>query len=165
MAKVVSEYLEQDLELSGVTGVEDRLQRLLVFGREFLVLLHGNSFAPNDESSQTFASHVRRSKRMGIIVQFQQNENVLESGKDDSEIWFYQKGADTVMFCWNWTIIPIRLESEANGKMSRIRARTTTCLESVDTNYQASSPDEIAIIRYTEEVGLKLAYRDRQSIV
>ncbi|KAJ5253978.1 hypothetical protein N7524_011158 [Penicillium chrysogenum] len=37
------------------------------------------------------------SKRMGIIVQFQQNENVLESGKDDSEIWFYQKGADTVM--------------------------------------------------------------------
>lgn len=33
------------------------------------------------------------------------------------------------------------------------------------TNYQASSPDEIAIVRYTEEVGLKLAYRDRQSIV
>ncbi|KAJ5882416.1 uncharacterized protein N7529_001088 [Penicillium soppii] len=37
------------------------------------------------------------SKRMGIIVQFQQDESVLESGKDDSEIWFYQKGADTVM--------------------------------------------------------------------
>ncbi|KAF7616585.1 hypothetical protein AFLA_004644 [Aspergillus flavus NRRL3357] len=33
------------------------------------------------------------------------------------------------------------------------------------TNYQASSPDEIAIVRYTEEVGLKLAYRDRQTIV
>ncbi|KAG2418834.1 hypothetical protein HFD88_001936 [Aspergillus terreus] len=33
------------------------------------------------------------------------------------------------------------------------------------TNYQASSPDEIAIVRYTEEVGLKLSYRDRQSIV
>ncbi|RAL02702.1 aminophospholipid-translocating P4-type ATPase NEO1 [Aspergillus ibericus CBS 121593] len=33
------------------------------------------------------------------------------------------------------------------------------------TNYQASSPDEIAIVKYTEEVGLKLAYRDRQSIV
>lgn len=32
------------------------------------------------------------------------------------------------------------------------------------TNYQASSPDEIAIVRYTEEVGLKLSYRDRQSI-
>ncbi|KAJ5778875.1 hypothetical protein N7457_006595 [Penicillium paradoxum] len=36
-------------------------------------------------------------KRMGIIVQFQHNENVLESDKEDSEIWFYQKGADTVM--------------------------------------------------------------------
>ncbi|GKZ37397.1 putative aminophospholipid-translocase [Aspergillus brasiliensis] len=33
------------------------------------------------------------------------------------------------------------------------------------TNYQASSPDEIAIVKYTEDVGLKLAYRDRQSIV
>ncbi|PYI29047.1 phospholipid-transporting ATPase NEO1 [Aspergillus indologenus CBS 114.80] len=33
------------------------------------------------------------------------------------------------------------------------------------TNYQASSPDEIAIVRYTEDVGLKLAYRDRQTIV
>ncbi|KAL4884044.1 hypothetical protein BJY04DRAFT_226291 [Aspergillus karnatakaensis] len=33
------------------------------------------------------------------------------------------------------------------------------------TSYQASSPDEIAIVRYTEEVGLKLSYRDRQSIV
>ena len=33
------------------------------------------------------------------------------------------------------------------------------------TNYQASSPDEIAIVRYTEEVGLKLSYRDRQSII
>lgn len=37
------------------------------------------------------------SKRMGIIVQFKQNGDILESGKDDSEIWFYQKGADTVM--------------------------------------------------------------------
>ena len=37
------------------------------------------------------------SKRMGIIVQFEHDENTLESGKDDSEIWFYQKGADTVM--------------------------------------------------------------------
>ncbi|OJJ43841.1 hypothetical protein ASPZODRAFT_73331 [Penicilliopsis zonata CBS 506.65] len=33
------------------------------------------------------------------------------------------------------------------------------------TSYQASSPDEIAIVRYTEDVGLKLAYRDRQKIV
>ncbi|KAF9891320.1 putative aminophospholipid-translocase [Aspergillus nanangensis] len=33
------------------------------------------------------------------------------------------------------------------------------------TNYQASSPDEIAIVRYTQEVGLKLSYRDRQTIV
>ncbi|KAJ5887675.1 hypothetical protein N7495_007716 [Penicillium taxi] len=33
------------------------------------------------------------------------------------------------------------------------------------TTYQASSPDEIAIVRYTEEVGLKLSYRDRQTVV
>lgn len=33
------------------------------------------------------------------------------------------------------------------------------------TTYQASSPDEIAIVRYTEEVGLKLVYRDRQNVV
>lgn len=33
------------------------------------------------------------------------------------------------------------------------------------TSYQASSPDEIAIVRWTELVGLRLAYRDRQSMV
>lgn len=33
------------------------------------------------------------------------------------------------------------------------------------TAYQASSPDEIAIVKYTEEVGLKLAYRDRRKII
>ncbi|KAK8111893.1 uncharacterized protein PG998_008350 [Apiospora kogelbergensis] len=32
------------------------------------------------------------------------------------------------------------------------------------TSYQASSPDEIAIVRWTESVGLRLAYRDRQSM-
>lgn len=38
------------------------------------------------------------SKRMGIIVQFQQDDNALETGnKAEPEIWFYQKGADTVM--------------------------------------------------------------------
>ncbi len=30
------------------------------------------------------------------------------------------------------------------------------------TAYQASSPDEIAIVQYTEQVGLRLAHRDRQ---
>ncbi|PYH94260.1 phospholipid-translocating P-type ATPase [Aspergillus ellipticus CBS 707.79] len=37
------------------------------------------------------------SKRMGIIVQFETDEDILDSSKNDSEIWFYQKGADTVM--------------------------------------------------------------------
>ena len=32
------------------------------------------------------------------------------------------------------------------------------------TTYQASSPDEIAIVRWTEAVGLRLLHRDRQSI-
>ncbi|EED19281.1 phospholipid-translocating P-type ATPase, putative [Talaromyces stipitatus ATCC 10500] len=32
-------------------------------------------------------------------------------------------------------------------------------------NYQASSPDEIAIVRYTEEVGLRVAYRDRKTLM
>ena len=33
------------------------------------------------------------------------------------------------------------------------------------TSYQASSPDEIAIVRWTESVGLRLAHRDRKSMV
>lgn len=33
------------------------------------------------------------------------------------------------------------------------------------TSYQASSPDEIAIVRWTEEVGLRLTYRDRKTMV
>lgn len=33
------------------------------------------------------------------------------------------------------------------------------------TSYQASSPDEIAIVRWTESVGLRLSHRDRQSMV
>ncbi|EEP78707.1 hypothetical protein UREG_03553 [Uncinocarpus reesii 1704] len=33
------------------------------------------------------------------------------------------------------------------------------------TTYQASSPDEIAIVKYAEEVGVRLAYRDRQKIL
>ncbi|KAL3422715.1 phospholipid-translocating P-type ATPase [Phlyctema vagabunda] len=33
------------------------------------------------------------------------------------------------------------------------------------TSYQASSPDEIAIVRWTEAVGLRLIHRDRQSML
>ncbi|PNP41959.1 hypothetical protein TGAM01_v204431 [Trichoderma gamsii] len=33
------------------------------------------------------------------------------------------------------------------------------------TSYQASSPDEIAIVRWTESVGLKLSYRDRKGMM
>ncbi|KAI1170133.1 phospholipid-translocating P-type ATPase [Nemania sp. FL0916] len=33
------------------------------------------------------------------------------------------------------------------------------------TSYQASSPDEIAIVRWTESIGLRLTYRDRRRIV
>jgi phospholipid-translocating ATPase len=33
------------------------------------------------------------------------------------------------------------------------------------TSYQASSPDEIAIVRWTEAVGLRLAYRDRKGMI
>lgn len=36
-------------------------------------------------------------KRMGIVVQFLHSENVESRGSDRAEIWFYQKGADTVM--------------------------------------------------------------------
>ncbi|KAK3370180.1 hypothetical protein B0H63DRAFT_486390 [Podospora didyma] len=35
----------------------------------------------------------------------------------------------------------------------------------VESSYQASSPDEIAIVRWTESVGLRLAYRDRKGMV
>lgn len=35
----------------------------------------------------------------------------------------------------------------------------------VVTSYQASSPDEIAIVRWTEAVGLRLVHRDRQSMM
>jgi phospholipid-translocating ATPase len=45
---------------------------------------------------------------------------------------------------------------------------TPTTEESADgvpvTSYQASSPDEIAIVRWTEAVGLKLMHRDRHSM-
>ncbi|KKZ66582.1 phospholipid-translocating ATPase [[Emmonsia] crescens] len=37
------------------------------------------------------------SKRMGIIVRFEQGSNLDKSAAQDEEIWFYQKGADTVM--------------------------------------------------------------------
>ncbi|TPX10891.1 uncharacterized protein E0L32_008097 [Thyridium curvatum] len=33
------------------------------------------------------------------------------------------------------------------------------------TSYQASSPDEIAIVKWTEAVGLRLAYRDRKGMI
>ncbi|KAK4178404.1 putative type IV phospholipid-transporting ATPase [Triangularia setosa] len=42
-------------------------------------------------------------------------------------------------------------EEDENGKMIN--------------SYQASSPDEIAIVKWTESVGLKLSYRDRKGIV
>lgn len=44
----------------------------------------------------------------------------------------------------------------------------TPTMEEVDgksmVSYQASSPDEIAIVRFTESVGLRLSHRDRESI-
>ncbi|KAI0491204.1 phospholipid-translocating P-type ATPase [Xylaria cf. heliscus] len=36
-------------------------------------------------------------KRMGIIVQFDEEKQASPSGLDMGEVWFYQKGADTVM--------------------------------------------------------------------
>jgi len=36
-------------------------------------------------------------KRMGIVVQFLRNNNTASTDSDRAEIWFYQKGADTVM--------------------------------------------------------------------
>lgn len=36
--------------------------------------------------------------------------------------------------------------------------------DTVTTSYQASSPDEIAIVQWTESVGLRLLHRDRQTI-
>ena len=43
---------------------------------------------------------------------------------------------------------------------------TTAEEEGIDvTSYQASSPDEIAIVRWTESVGLRLAHRDRHSMI
>ncbi|KAI2779583.1 phospholipid-translocating P-type ATPase [Daldinia loculata] len=36
-------------------------------------------------------------KRMGIIVRFHEQSKPSPSGSDNGEIWFYQKGADTVM--------------------------------------------------------------------
>ncbi|KAH8652324.1 hypothetical protein BX600DRAFT_441212 [Xylariales sp. PMI_506] len=36
-------------------------------------------------------------KRMGIIVQFLEQPNAIPADPDHGEIWFYQKGADTVM--------------------------------------------------------------------
>ena len=45
----------------------------------------------------------------------------------------------------------------------------TPTLEKIDgkeeTTYQASSPDEIAIVKWTEVVGLRLLHRDRQSML
>ncbi|KAK4680047.1 putative aminophospholipid-translocase [Podospora pseudoanserina] len=59
---------------------------------------------------------------------------------------------DVVMalaLCHNVT--PTTEEDERTGRMVN--------------SYQASSPDEIAIVKWTESVGLRLAYRDRRSIV
>ncbi|KAI9741958.1 MAG: putative aminophospholipid-translocase [Cirrosporium novae-zelandiae] len=36
-------------------------------------------------------------KRMGIIVQFFQDDDAASANQENGEIWFYQKGADTVM--------------------------------------------------------------------
>ncbi|CAF4329699.1 unnamed protein product, partial [Rotaria magnacalcarata] len=34
----------------------------------------------------------------------------------------------------------------------------------IDVTYQASSPDEIALVEWTEQVGLTLVHRDLQSM-
>jgi phospholipid-translocating ATPase len=61
-------------------------------------------------------------KRMGIVVKFAQSDNDMSADVDDnSEIWFYQKGADTVM---SSIVAPSDWLDEETGNMAREGLRT-----------------------------------------
>jgi phospholipid-translocating ATPase len=61
-------------------------------------------------------------KRMGILVKFATSkDDVSDDIQDNSEIWFYQKGADTVM---STIVLPSDWLEEETGNMAREGLRT-----------------------------------------
>jgi phospholipid-translocating ATPase len=60
-------------------------------------------------------------KRMGIVVKFSTSESEGGHVEDDSEIWFYQKGADTVM---SGIVLPSDWLDEETSNMAREGLRT-----------------------------------------
>jgi phospholipid-translocating ATPase len=60
-------------------------------------------------------------KRMGVVVKFLTTENEGDEVEDDSEIWFYQKGADTVM---SSIVLPSDWLDEETSNMAREGLRT-----------------------------------------
>jgi phospholipid-translocating ATPase len=60
-------------------------------------------------------------KRMGIVVKFSTSDDEGDEVNDDSEIWFYQKGADTVM---SSIVLPSDWLDEETSNMAREGLRT-----------------------------------------
>lgn len=56
-------------------------------------------------------------------------------------------------------------DRDGNGNRNGSSDRDTGQGDRPQITYQASSPDEVAIVRWTESIGLTLVYRDRTSLV
>lgn len=73
------------------------------------------------------------------------------------EGWRVWEAVKALALCHNVT--PVYEENDAESIAKSVSVEIQT-----DRTYQASSPDEIALVKWTEQVGLTLVNRDLQSI-
>lgn len=92
---------------------------------------------------------------------------LLESGYSrQSEGWRIWEAVKAIAVCHNVT--PINESTKSNGnngdRNSPTRSVSIESSSRDDVNYQAASPDEIALVKWAEHVGLTLVARDLESM-
>lgn len=82
-----------------------------------------------------------------------------------SDGWRLWEAVKAIAVCHNVTPVNESTKSNGNGNGDRSSPSRSISIESEDdVNYQAASPDEIALVKWSEHVGLTLVARDLDSM-
>lgn len=110
---------------------------------------------------------------LNITTEKRQSDGELSYSKVSqarrSEGWRLWEAVKAIAVCHNVTPINETNKGNGNGDNSRNSPTRSITIESnkdvdEDVNYQAASPDEIALVKWSEHVGLTLVARDLDSM-
>ena len=138
--------------LSDKTGT--LTQNEMIFKR-----LHLGTVSFGSDSMDELVTHVLASFRQQTPSKMQQQQNSIMRRTIDSRI---RDAIEALALCHNVTPI---YEGNMNESLTKSIDQLAEDVHNLKVTYQASSPDEIALVSWTEEVGLTLVKRDLNTMV